>query len=571
MKESYFDPALLHTKPASFDPKLKASLEVARNRLLVCLLFFVFCLGIIVFRLVELTLFTQAEDSLLSRRNIDQGVVTGRADVVDRNGQLLATTISTSSVYANTTKILDVKEATDKLATVLPHLSREEINKRLSSGKTFIWLARHLTPSQQEQILRLGLPGISFVRDQRRIYPHGRLAAHVLGFTDVDNRGISGIEKGLEDRLSSSSQPLQLAMDVRVQHIVRDELLRGMREFGARGAAGLVVDVKTGEVLAMVSLPDFNPNDPRRASDDERFNKTTLGVYEFGSVLKVANTAMALESGQINLNSRFDATQPLKVGRFKITDFRGRNAWLNVPEVLVYSSNIAAAKMALLVGGEGQRAFLRKLGYMEAPQCELPESGAPIIPSPWGEATIITCSYGYGLSFAPFQLVKGIMTIVSGVQRPLTLLRRAEAPQALPRVISEETSKRMLQLMRFVITHGTAGKANVPGMFVAGKTGTANLRQGRGYQTDRVMTSFVGVLGASSTEPRYAFYTLLDDPKRLPSTHGFNTAGWNAAPVGGRIIARVGPLLGIYPKADYQDTIDPQYQTASFIVEKNAH
>ncbi|MFN7709654.1 MAG: peptidoglycan D,D-transpeptidase FtsI family protein [Holosporales bacterium] len=571
MKESYFDPALLLTKPASFDPQLKASLEVARNRLLVAVLFFIFCLGIIIFRLVELTLLTEAEDALLSRRQMEQGVVTGRADIIDRNGEMLATTITTSSVYANTAKILDVREAADKLAKVLTHVSHDELKKRLSSGKTFIWIARHLTPSQQEQILRLGLPGVSFVRDQRRIYPHGRLAAHVLGFTDVDNRGISGIEKGLEDRLSSSSQPLQLALDVRVQHILRDELLRGMSEFGARGAAGLVVDVRSGEVVAMVSLPDFNPNDPRHATDDERFNKTTLGVYEFGSVLKVANTAMALESGLINLNSRFDATQPLKVGRFTITDFRGRNAWLNVPEVFVYSSNIGAAKMALMVGGEGQRKFLRKLGYLEAPQSELPESGAPLIPSPWTESTIITCSYGYGLSFAPFQLVKGIIAIVRGLQVPLSLVRQAQLPQNLPRVLSAETSRRMLQLMRFVVTHGTAGKANVPGMFVAGKTGTANLRQGRGYQTDRVMTSFVGVLGASPTDPRYAIYTMLDDPKRLASTHGFNTAGWNAAPVGGRVIARMGPVLGIYPKQDYKDTIDPQYQNASFVVEKNAH
>ncbi|MBN9343117.1 MAG: hypothetical protein BGO76_04260 [Caedibacter sp. 38-128] len=529
---------------------LKCALDCARTRLLIASVFFCFATLIIAGRLFMVTVLRDGAEPALAEQDLSKPVYMGRANITDRNGEILATTIITSSLHANCKIIQNPQAVADRILTVLPNLKRDDLIKRLSSNRRFIWIARHLTPAQRLNILRLGIPGLNFMRDERRIYPQGRLAAHVLGYTDVDNHGISGLEKSLDATLRTKAEPVQLSLDLRLQHVLKDEISKGIQEFGARGGCGVIFDVSTGEILAMTSLPDYDPNHISQTSltEEQLFNKVTLGIYEMGSTMKIINTAMALETETVSLASKFDATHPLQVGRFKVSDFRGKNAWLNVAEIFVYSSNIGAAKMALMAGSEKQKDFMQKLGYLNAPQFELPEVGSPLLPKVWNDPAIITISYGYGLSISPLQLVTGVGTIVGGGLRkfPTLLKRQGPSPQG-ERVVSEKTSRIMRELMRLVVKNGTSRKANVPGYMIFAKTGTANLRLGRGYQTDKVMANFIGVLGNDYNEPRYIVYVMLDDPKRLQKTYGFNNAGWNAAPVGGKIIARMAPILGLAP------------------------
>jgi cell division protein FtsI (penicillin-binding protein 3) len=552
------------SNPSSFSRQkvispFKGALDCARTRLLIASVFFCFATLIIAGRLFMVTVLRDGAEPALAEQDLSKPVYMGRANIVDRNGEILATTIITSSLHANCKVIQNPQGVADRLLTVLPHLKKDDLIRRLSSNRRFIWIARHLTPAQRLNILRLGIPGLSFTRDERRIYPQGRLAAHVLGYTDVDNRGISGIEKGIDAELKAKAEPIQLSLDLRLQHVLKDEISKGIQEFGARGGCGIIFDVSTDEILAMTSLPDFDPNHASQATQDELFNKVTLGIYEMGSTMKITNTAMAIESETVTLASKFDATHPLQVGRFKVTDFRGKNAWLNVAEIFVYSSNIGAAKMALMVGSAKQKEFMRKLGYLEAPRFELPEVGSPLLPKMWNDPATITISYGYGLSISPLQLVAGVGTIVGGGLRkvPTLFKRKGPLPQG-ERVVSEKTSRVMRELMRLVVKNGTSRKANIPGYMIFAKTGTANLRAGRGYQTDKVMANFIGVLGKGYDKPQYIVYVMLDDPKRLQKTYGFNNAGWNAAPIGGRIIARMAPILGL-PPSDKEDEMPDEF------------
>ncbi|MBL9029945.1 MAG: penicillin-binding protein 2 [Caedimonas sp.] len=565
MNHQPFVPSLSSLTRERFGVSFKHAMDMARTRLLVAAAVFSFGILIIGGRLFELAVLRHGEEPSLAERDLTLGLRTGRADIVDRHGQMLATTITTSSLYANAKQVINAQEAAQRLLTVLPNLNLKETLRRLQSDRPFIWIARHLTPQQRHEVLRLGIPGLSFMRDQRRIYPHGSLAGHVLGYTDIDNRGIAGIEKGMDSVLGSQDEPLRLSLDLRLQHIVRDEVLKGMEEFGALGGCGAILDIRTGEVLAMTSLPDFDPNHPTNSTEEELFNKVTLGIYEVGSIMKVTNTVLALESGIATLATRFDATHPLKVGRFTVTDFKGKNTWLNVAEIFVYSSNVGAAKMALTVGAEKQRAFMKKLGYLEAPVFELPEVGAPLVPKRWREANTITISYGYGLSVSPLQVMLGIATMVGGGERKKpTLIFQPHMPPKGEQVITKENSRRILQLMRYVVKYGTSRKANIPGYYIFAKTGTANLREGKRYQTDRVMANFVGVLGTQIDDPRYVVYVMLEDPKRLQKTYGYNNAGWNAAPVGGRIIARIAPMVGCVPFEEETEPLDPFFRNVKF-------
>lgn len=536
-----------HLRQKQFTLKGHNALEVAKNRLIMGVFCFSFCMLGITTRLVDLTLLRSSAEPQNAAKSLTPQLHTGRADIVDRHGEVLATTILTNSLYANAKVVPRPEEAAAKLMTVLPSLNKEKLIKRLSSDKTFIWIARHLTPQQRLAVLNLGIPGLSFTADQKRIYPQGNLAAHVVGYTDVDNKGIAAVEASMDTRLRQDPTPLKLSLDLRMQHIARDELAQGIQEFGAAGGCAVIMDIRTGEILSMVSGPDFDPNHPQQASADGLFNKATLGIYEVGSIMKVINTAMALETGTVTLKTRFDATQPLKVGRFKVTDFKGKNAWMNVAEIFVHSSNIGSAKMALAAGATKQKAFFKHLGLFNAPKFEISEMGAPMIPKQWSDATTITASYGYGLAFSPLQIIAAIATVTGdGTQKTPSLLYGGAQKPAV-QTVSAKVSKSIRYLMRAVVKEGTSKKANVEGYYIFAKTGTANLRQGRSYQTDRVMANFIGVLGTSMDDPRYVVYVMMDDPKRLAKTYGFNTAGWNAAPVGGRIIRRLASLVGMHP------------------------
>ena len=523
----------------------KQAIETAQHRLVVAGMLFSLAFLIVGLRLVDVTILKEGHEPPAPR--VVQEFQTERADIIDRNGVVLATSLATSSLYANPKLVLDPAEVARKLARTLPGIDEQETKARLTSDRSFVWLRRNLTPRQQYEVNRLGIPGLFFQREERRVYPHGKLAAHVVGFTDIDNRGLAGMEQSFDEELRQSDEPLQLSVDIRVQHILREELNAVIDEFRAIGGAAMVLDVTNGELLGMVSLPDFDANNPGAADPQTRFNRNTLGVYEPGSTFKIFNTAMALDYGATTLESGYDTTKPIKVARFTITDYKPIKRWQSIPEIFMHSSNIGSVYMAMEVGRDRQREFLGRFGFLKAPSIELPEIGSPLVPANWRDINLMTISFGHGISITPLQLVAGTAAVVNGgMLRPVTLLKRAES-EKIPgqRVIASRTSDQMRGLMRLVVDKGTAKSANVPGYLVGGKTGTAEKIVNGRYQRNMRISSFVGAFPMNA--PRFVVYAMLDEPKGNKSTFGFATAGWVAAPTAGRIIARLAALYGIPP------------------------
>jgi len=531
-----------------------------RARLGLAILVFALGYGVIAGRMI---MFVTVGDGHSGRRILAQdAVATARPDILDRNGEILATDVRAPSLFAEPNRIIDVDEATELLSGVLPDLDAVELRERLGSKRHFVWLKRDITPKQRAQIYRLGLPGTGFLPENKRVYPNGNETSHLIGLVNIDNQGIAGIEKWLDssgladlhlaglatDRLQ---EPVKLAVDLRVQHALRDELIKARDKYKAKAAAGLIVAVRTGEIVSMVSVPDFDPNNAREALDPSRINRLTTGVYEMGSTFKALTLAMALDSGKINLNSTFDARVPLHFGKFEIHDYHPEGRFLSLSEIFTYSSNIGAARIALAMGVDAHKAFLKKLGQLDRLRTELPESAEPIVPKHWGELNTITIAFGHGLSVAPLQAVEGISALMNGGYLiPPTFLQRTEeqAQAVATRVIKPETSDKMRYLMRLNAEKGTAKQADVPGYYVGGKTGTSDKVVGGRYSKDRVLTTFTAVLPAD--DPRYLILIMLDEPQATPETHGFHTSGWNAVPTGGAVISRVAPLLGLQPRFD---------------------
>jgi cell division protein FtsI (penicillin-binding protein 3) len=497
------------------------------------------------------------------RRVASTGTIAARPDIVDRNGQIMATDIRSVSVFAEPRNIIDKDEAVELLTAVLPDVNAKELRDKLNQKKGFVWVKREVTPRQQAEVHRLGIPGVGFVPENKRVYPNGTAAAHVLGFANVDNIGIAGIEKyidaqGLQDLKgagfmpsASDLKPIEISIDLRVQHAMRDELKIALDKYKAKAAAGLVVDVTTGEIISLVSLPDYDPNNPVDALEPTRINRINVGVYEMGSTFKALTTAMALDSGKYNINSSIDARNALRYGKFRISDFHAQHKIMTVPEVFIHSSNIGVAKMALGVGVEGHKTFLRKMGQLDRLRTEMPESAEPIVPPRWGELNTMTIAFGHGLAVAPLQAVMGTAALINGGWLiPPTVIKRSEdeAKKLAARVIKPETSEAMRYVMRLNAEKGSAKKAEVTGYFVGGKTGTAEKVIGGRYSKTRLLTTFMAI--APSDKPKYLFLTILDEPQGLPETHGFATSGWNSAPTTGRIIERVAPLLGLPPRFD---------------------
>ncbi len=505
----------------------------------------------IALRLVDLTIFQETSEIDL-RTSVSAPITYGRSNISDRNGMILATSLSTASLYSNPKEILDVDETATKLAQVLPGLSKQSLKAKLSEPKSFVWIKRNLTPEQHYKVHMLGLPGLSFQREERRVYPLGSMYSHVVGLTDLDSKGVSGIEKTFDENLRKGGDALQLSLDTRVQSILHEELKRTVREFNARGAAGLVLDANTGEVIAMVSLPDFDPHEFSKSSQDARFNRITLGVYEMGSTFKIFNTAMALDSGKIKISDSFDATHPIRVGRFVISDYHPENRWMNVAEIFEHSSNIGSAKMALTAGISEQKSFLQRLGLFNPPSIELPELGKPMLPRNWTDVTAMTVSYGYGISVTPLQLARAVAgTVNGGVLPELTLLKRpANTPLPGVRIMSEATSNQMRELLRLVVMKGTGQKADVGGYYVGGKTGTAEKSGAGGYAEKKLLSSFVGTF--PTVDPKYVILAMIDEPIANKASFGFATGGWVAAPAVNRVIGRMAPLLG-YPPLDRKE------------------
>ncbi len=544
-----------------YDNKIDRAAK-ARARIGLSILLFGVVYSIIALRLV---MFAAASDGRNPHRTVTDAIATARPDILDRNGEILATDVRVPSLYAEPRHLIDVDEAAELLTADLTDLDATELRERLSSKRGFVWLKRDITPDQQREIYRQGMPGIGFLNENKRTYPNGPEVSHLIGHVNIDNQGIAGMEKWLDghglaalhmaglatDRLQN---PVQLAVDLRVQHALRDELIAAHTKFKTLAAAGLVLDVRTGEIVAMVSEPDYDPNNPREALDPTRINRLTTGVFEMGSTFKAFTIAMALDSGRFTLKSSFDGHGPMQVGRFQIHDFEPENRMLTIPEIFTYSSNIGAARTALAMGVDAHKAFLKKLGQLDRLRTELPESAEPIVPRHWGELNTITIAFGHGLSVAPLQALSGIAALMNGgLLIPPTFLKRTEAEaQSLgKRVIKPETSEMMRYLMRLNVEKGTARKADVPGYYIGGKTGTADKVVNGHYSKVSVLTDFIAVIPAD--QPRYLLLIMLDDPKVLPETHGFKTSGWNAVPVGGAVVARIAPLLGIAPRLDLPD------------------
>ncbi|MFD1332064.1 peptidoglycan D,D-transpeptidase FtsI family protein [Methylopila musalis] len=485
-----------------------------------------------------------------------------RPDIVDRNGQVLATDIKVSSLYAEPKNIVDVDEAVELLSQTLKGLDPKDLRTKLSNRKGFVWIKREISPAEQVAVFRLGIPGLGFMPENKRIYPNGDVVSHILGFADVDNKGIAGIEKYLDTSGKTAEavaaaaaggrmEPVRLALDLKVQHAVRDELKAGMEKFKAIAASAAIADVETGEIVSLVSLPDYDPNVPTDALKSDRINRVNVGVFEMGSTMKALTIAMGLDSGKFNLQSRMDARFPLAYGKFRINDFHAQRRVLSVPEVFVYSSNIGTARIALGMGVESHKAFLAKMGQLNRLQTELPESSRPILPPRWGELNTITISFGHGLAIAPIQSVMAVSALVNGglLIKPTFMQRSVEEARSKAiRVIKPNTSVAMRYLMRLNAERGSAKKADVPGYRVGGKTGTAEKVIGGRYSKTRNLTAFTAVFPMDA--PKYMLLAVLDEPKALPETHGFATSGWNVVPVGGKMVERIAPLLGVEPKYD---------------------
>jgi cell division protein FtsI (penicillin-binding protein 3) len=535
--------------PMAIEPELSGTqsrvLEMSHSRVMLGGGLFAVAFVVIAIRLGMVTLFPNPDDITQARKVVTP--VADRADIVDRNGVVLATSLTTASLYANPKQIRDPDNAAELLNMVLPDLNIAATAGKLDTDRGFIWLKRNLTPKQQDAVNRLGIPGLYFQMETKRIYPQGALTAHIVGFTDVDSHGLAGVERSFDDVLSSGQRPVQLSIDLRIQHIVHEELAHAIADFTGIGGVGIVQDVKTGEVLSLVSLPDFDPSNPGDADADTRFNRATLGVFEMGSVFKIFNSAIALDSKTCSIGDVYDATHPIKISRFTIDDFHGKHRPLSVPEIFTYSSNIGSAKMADQFGAEVQQAYLAKFGLLERSPVELPEVGMPHYPTPknWKRINTMTVAYGHGISISPMQLVSGVSAAVNhGLMIPSTLLKRNvnEVP-AGARVISEKVSGQIRQLMRLVTTVGTGKFANTPGYLVGGKTGTADKEKGGRYALHANLSSFVATFPVS--DPRYIILIMVDEPKGNAQSHGYSTGGWVSAPAVGAIVERMAPLVGM--------------------------
>jgi cell division protein FtsI (penicillin-binding protein 3) len=532
----------------------------ARARIGLAVALFVVVYAVIAGRLV---LYGVASDGQTARRiGSGDAVATARPDILDRNGAVLATDVRLPSLFGEPRRIIDVDEAVELLTATLPDLDAREVRERLSSNKGFAWLKREITPQQQQQIHKLGIPGIGFMAENKRVYPNGSDISHLIGHVNIDNQGIAGIEKWLDSRgladlhrlgfaTDRQQKPVELAVDLRVQHALRAELLAAKDKYKAIAASGLINDVRTGEILAMVSLPDYDPNDPRQALDKSRLNRLTTGVFEMGSTFKALTVAMALDSGKITLNSSFDARQSLRYGKFNINDYHAQKRILTVPEIFTYSSNIGTARMALALGVDHHKAFLKKMGQLDRLRTEIPESAEPLVPKRWAELNTVTIAFGHGLSVAPLQAVMGVSALMNGGKLiPPTFLKRSqdEANALAKQVIKPETSDRMRYLMRLNAEKGSAKRVDIPGYYVGGKTGTAEKVVNGRYSKTKLLTTFMAVF--PSDQPKYLVTIILDEPQPIPETKGFATSGWNAAPTAGNVVARVAPLLGVQPRFD---------------------
>jgi cell division protein FtsI (penicillin-binding protein 3) len=570
--------------PVVTDAAAAAFLDTTRTRLMLAATLFSLVFLIVAGRLADVVALAggAAGDTRGAHARLVAPPPPARADIVDRNGTLLATNLDSPSLYVNSKAMLQAGENPDAAAALitkaLPDMSPAEIRAKLASGRSFAYLRRSLTPRQEYAVNNLGIPGIEFSPEERRIYPLGDLVSHAVGYCGIDNIGQAGIERGLNPTIKGTGQPVALALDARVQFVLKDELQNVITQFSAKGAAGIIMNVHTGEIVAMASLPDFDPNhppstNPKTETQDDKdriFNKITSGEYELGSVFKIFNTAMALDTGTATMTSSYDARNPIEIGRFTIEDYHGKHRILSVPEIFMYSSNIGSARMALAAGADRQRSFLAKLGLLSPAPIELDkvEVAKPHYPAVWRPVNVMTIAFGHGIAVTPLHMITATAAIVNGgILHPPTMLKvpdGAKVPGV--RVISEKTSDQMRRLMRYVVEFGTAKLAEAPGYVVGGKTGTAEKNLHGHYEEKKLLSSFIGAFPIN--DPKYVMLTLVDEPHGNKESHGYATAGWTVAPATSRIIQRIAPLLGVAPVDEKSPEIVKSLQIESLAGKK---
>ncbi len=528
-------------------PKEQLNIERTRNRLawgcaMFCLVFIIFAL-----RLGDLTLLGEF---IIESKSTPALSSQSRGEITDRGGILLATELATNILAADASQIhiSETEPLIEKLSAIIPSLYKERARKLLNSKRRFVVLHHQITPEQHLQIRNLGIPGILFQERMRRVYPNENIAAHILGYVSRDQKGRSGLELSIDKkRVFAQQGEIRSSIDIRLQYQLHRHIAEALVKYKARAAVGIVMDLNNGEVLSMVSLPGFNPNEPGTIPENAWVNRANAAVYELGSLFKIFTIAMALESGEIDSGARFDASEPLAISGFEIDDFYGQKRPLTMEEVLIYSSNIGAAKIALQMGSERQEAFLKRLGLLVPLETELPELVFPIIPKTWDELSTVTISYGHGISVSPLQFLAGANAMVNGgVFYPPSLLLRSgeEAEDIRERVFSEQASLTLRKMMRLVITKGSGRNARTGGYDIIGKTGTAEKPIAGGYDSERLVTSFFGAFPAKL--PQYSILILLDEPQAIGGAK-LATAAYNAAPLAGNIIKHIAPLLGIVP------------------------
>ena len=523
------------------------SVSEGRIRIRIGVVIFMSVLILVILRLAEVSLFGDK----LGARNLPQAITTTRADIIDRRGEVLATTLQTFSLYAEPRRIWNVEETARQIVSVRPELDYDIIKERLASDRSFVWLERGLTPRARQAVFALGLPGLAFRQEPKRVYPRGSLSSHVLGFTNIDLEGAAGAERAFEGKLSAkNAPPLTLSVDMRAQFALMDELQHGLEKYEAKSNAGVVLNLKTGEIVAMASLPNFDPNEPGATLPETRFNHASMSTYELGSVFKPLTMAMALEENVSSLTETYPVQKPFKVREKFIRDDHPSKEPLAMPDILAESSNRGTAMLALKVGGQAQKRYLKELGLFDRVPFELAESASPQVQDRWIDLTTVTVSYGHGISVTPLGLAAAVGAMLNdGTYVTPTLLKRDAAhPVKTRRVFSSTTSETMRDMMRYVVTHGTGKKAGVSGYGVMGKTGTAEKPAIGGYDQARLVTSFVSAFPYE--DPTYVMMITYDEPQAVEGTHGWATAGWNAALTSGKVIERIAPMLGVERKID---------------------
>ncbi|WP_170460540.1 peptidoglycan D,D-transpeptidase FtsI family protein [Ruegeria arenilitoris] len=542
----------------------------AEGRLLVLSAFFFAAFAVVGFRMGALAT-SEAQEPLASAPGAS--IAMQRANIVDREGRILATNLDTYSVYAQPPLMIDPIAAAEKLVAIFPDLDKERLVKDFTGKRKFLWIKKRISPEQKQAVHDIGDPGILFGPREMRLYPNGRLAAHILGGSGFGREGVSaaevigvaGVEKQFDDYLrdpANGTKPLQLSLDLTVQAAVEQVLDGGMKIMNAKGASAVLMNAHTGEVIAAASLPSFDPNDRPRPptsgfdpSDSTLFNRYVQGVYELGSVFKIFTAAQAVDLGLVNADTIIDTSGPMKIGRFPIGEFNGKNyGKISVADVIVHSSNRGTGRLALQIGAERQQQFLDALGMFDPTPFEIVEAkgGVPLKPKKWGELSTVTISYGHGLSTSPMHLAAGYAAIANGGHYVSPTILRRNGPQYGPRVMSENAAKQSLMMLRKVVTDGTASFGDVPGYAVAGKTGTADKPKPRGgYYDDKVIATFASVFPAY--DPKYVLIVALDEPSILAYGEKRRTAGWTAVPVAAELIGRIAPLLGLRPRLEPED------------------